>query len=128
MPGMPPAHMPPPPAPPKPPKPKPHWGFAVLGFVVAGVGSWAIGIAASYLASATDTPASFVGWIAFALEVALFVGMVVAWVRGRRNDLNGLRSFGIGGLMAYVATVLLSLLAVGACFISLGNGGNLLGN
>ena len=108
---------------PKPPKPKLHWGFAVLGFVVAGVASWGMGAAATALLGYTSWSVGLVGPIAIILEFALFAGMVIAAVEGRRNGNNSLRSFGIGGLVAYMATVLVSLLAVGACFVSIAGSG-----
>jgi hypothetical protein len=111
-------------------KPKLHWGFALLGLAATGLLSWGIAIGASAIGStlASDTAYNVIGPVAVLLEVALFAGMMFAWIRGRRHDENRLRSFGLGGLIAYLAMMLLSLLAVGACFVSLGTGGSLFGN
>jgi hypothetical protein len=109
---------------PEPPsKPKLHWGFALLGFAATGVLSVGItyGAAAVGSLSASTVALSIIGPITGLLEVAIFAGMVIAWVIGRDRD-NRLRSFGIGGLLTYLVVVLVSLLAVGACFVSLGTG------
>jgi hypothetical protein len=117
-----PTFVPPPPAPPRPPKQKLHWGFALLGFVTP----WPVVIAAAWGFSLIDDGSSALPG-ALAVGLIAFWLLVAAWISGRRSGNNRLRSYGIGGLVAYIATVLLSLLAVGACFISLGKG-SLFGN
>jgi len=104
-------------------KPKLHWGFALLGFVATGVLSVGIAYGAAAVDSLTapEAVSSATGPITLLLEVAVFAGMVIAWIVGRGRD-NRLRSFGIGGLLTYLVVVLISLLAAGACFLTLGTG------
>lgn len=116
---------------PEPPrKPTLQWGFALLGFVATGVLSLGITFGASVVGSsiASDLALNLLGPIALLLELAVFVGMLIAWIVGRSKGNNRLRSFGIGGLVMFLAAMLFSLLAVGACFVSLGTGGGLFGN
>lgn len=105
-----------------------HWQFALLGFAAAGALSLGIAIGAGVVGNTTDVALSIIGPIASLVELAVFVGIIVAWILGRRNGNNRLRSFGIGGLIAYTSMMLYGLLAVGACFVSLGMGGGLFGN
>ena len=102
-------------------------GFALLGFFTPWVANalilWVLTAAADALSNHPRIQAYSPG----VLEVAIVGGMWVAWVWGRRNGNNKLRSFGLGGLIAYAVAILLSLLVFGACWVIL-SGFNPTGN
>jgi hypothetical protein len=110
-------YQPLPPSSPKPPKQKLQWGFALLGFATP----WVVSFAGGWLLSVVDD-GSYTLVAGILLGLIVFGLMLAAWIVGRRNGDNRLRSFGIGGAVAYIATVLFSLLAVGACFLTYNSG------
>jgi len=112
------------------PRPKLHWGFVVLGFAATVLLSVGISLAAGVIFSfaGAGVGLNLVTPIAGLLELAVLVGMVIAVIAGRRRGSSRVFSLGIGGLSAYVAVMLLSLLLVGTCFVSLGTGSGLFGN
>jgi hypothetical protein len=106
-------------------KQKVHKGYAVLGFFTPWLVSAVFGFASSVFSNFYDLFNGLLPVIsASALGIGVFVGMLLAFLIGRRRGDNRLRSFGLGGLIAYAATVLFSLLAFGACFVLLGQVGN----
>lgn len=99
-----------------------HPGFLILGLVTPWLASALIGAVVNAL-SLTDFPAPGPGVLGAVLSLVVLVGIIVAFVRGRTTGNDKLRSFGLGGLISYAATILVSLLAFGACFVLAG--GNL---
>jgi hypothetical protein len=104
-------------------KRKLDWPFAVLGFFTPWVATLAIGLGFNAATDALSNHPRIMGYGPGAVEVAVFAGLLVAFVMGRRNGDNRLRSFGLGGLICYVAAVLLGLLVFGACFVILSGPG-----
>lgn len=135
---VPPAEQPapaePPAAPPAQPpagKPKVRWGFFALGFITPSAVYMLVASIVSTINDATDTaaglPGSLVAVVLSLATLGVAVGMIAAFVVGNRRENPRLRSFGLGGLISYAVTMLISLLAFGACLLTLGGTG-LLGN
>lgn len=100
-------------------KQKADWTFSVLGFFTPWVANIVLWMVFAAAADALSNHPRILAYSPVLLEVVVFAGMLVAFVWGRRSGNNKLRSFGFGGLIAYVSAVLLSLLAFGACFVIL---------
>jgi hypothetical protein len=92
-------------------------GLLILGLVTPWVLSALGGVLVNALAMAgLPTPGlSIIGGI---VPLGVLGGMIAAFVRGRATGNSGLRSFGLGGIISLAATMLLSLLAFGACFVT----------
>lgn len=109
------------PAPVQPPKRKLDPLFFILGLMAPWVlNSLAGGIGAGLLS--VVGPDGFAGGVTFyALSVLLplliLIGCLVLFIVGCTRGNERLRSFGLGGLIAYAATLLLGLLAFGSCLV-----------
>lgn len=103
-------------------KRKVHGGYFTLGFLTPiAVGGIMVGGAALLSMTNLGGPgAAILGIGGQALGAAVIVGMVVAMVVGTSKGNDRLRSYGLGGLVAYAAAALLSLLVFGACLVTLG--------
>lgn len=92
-------------------------GLLALGLITPWIAAGLTGALANGL-SMVGLPAFGLSAVASVLPLAVLVGMIVAFVRGRATGNANLRSFGLGGIISYVVTMLLSLLAFGACFVT----------
>lgn len=105
--------------PPGEPKPKLDWAFFALGFVTP----WLVGLlitAPGILGfAAGPVLASFGGLLIF----GMIAGQFAAWIIGRKNGNNRLRSWGLGGLAAFLVQLAAVLLFFGACLIAFQTGG-----
>ncbi|HET6352021.1 MAG TPA: hypothetical protein VFG89_07830 [Coriobacteriia bacterium] len=111
----------------KPPKKKIDWVFFVLGLLAPSVVLLIAGGLINWF-STIGAAVSLVGGLGGLLQLAVVGGAIAAYVVGNRTGNNRWRSFGIGALWSYIVYMLVALLAFGACLISLGSGGNFLGN
>ena len=103
----------------EPKKQKMDGGFGLLGFFTPWVANALIWWVFTAAADALSNHPRILAYSPVVLEVAVFAGLLVAFVWGRRNGDNRLRSFGLGGLIAYASAILIGLLAFGACFVLL---------
>lgn len=67
--------------------------------------------------SALAQPLGFLGGIAFVLAVPLFIMFLVLFLVGRQKGDVRMRSYGKGGLWAYVTVPLAILVAFGTCIV-----------
>jgi len=108
------------PTPPDAPKPKLDVGFFILGFVTP----WVVGgLGGLLLSGVASLGLAFVGTLGPLFFVAIFIGQIAAWLIGRTNGNNRLRSWGVGGVVAVMVMALAAMLFFGACLISLNNSG-----
>jgi len=101
--------------------------FALLGFFTPWVANALIWWVFTVAADALSNHPRILAYSPVVLEIAVFGGMLLAFVWGRSKGDNRLRSFGLGGLIAYVSAILIGLLAFGACWVILSGfrpGGN----
>lgn len=102
-------------APPPPPgaKPKMNWGFFVLGALSPFVIVSAIAVPLNFLniGVALGLLVGLLPWAVFFLFLYLFL-------RGRRKGDPRLRSYGLGGMWAYIVIPLTALIATGTCLIT----------
>lgn len=92
-------------------------GLLVLGLITPWIAAFLAGALANAL-SLVGLPAPGLSAVAAVIPLAVLIGVIAAFVRGRATGNAGLRSFGLGGIISYVVTMLLSLLAFGACFVT----------
>jgi uncharacterized BrkB/YihY/UPF0761 family membrane protein len=116
---------------PEPPvKPKTDGLFLALGLMAPIILMTVAGMLIPILGTIADTVGSgldqFLYMIPMGLEPLLFVAVLVSFIVGKANGNVRLKSFGLGGLVAYAAGALLLLLVFGSCLV-LGAGGGLLG-
>jgi hypothetical protein len=97
-----------------PPTPKRRlvWWAAALGFITPIVGV----VLAMVVSSFGPVPAVILGYGSPAI-------VLVAFVVGVAKPNDALRSFGVGGLVAYGVVMLVGLLLFGACVVTLGSQG-----
>lgn len=104
-----------PPTSPEPLKRKLSTGFFILGFVTPWLVAALTG-AATGLFGQMGAVSSF---FAVALPGGTFLAQLAAWVIGRSNGNDRLRSWGLGGMATAVLQALAVLLLFGACAIGL---------
>ena len=92
-------------------------GLLILGLITPWMAAVLTGALANAL-SVVGLPAAGLSAIAAVIPLVVLIVMIAAFVRGKATGNAGLRSFGLGGIISYVLTMLLSLLAFGACFVT----------
>jgi hypothetical protein len=94
-------------------------------------GFFALGLVTPLLAGALTTlPINIFGegapplaWLGSVLPIGVFVAQLIAWLVGRVNGNNRLRSWGLGGVASVAMMALAGLLLFGACMLTLGASG-----
>jgi hypothetical protein len=105
------------------PKRKLNGGFFVLGLLTP----WAVSGLTAIPLSIFGANGTAVGLAGLSLlPLIVLVAQLVAWLVGRSNGNNRLRSWGLGGMASLAVTTLAGLLFFGACMLTL-NGNNMLG-
>lgn len=114
-----------PPAPPgaAQPKQKLNVAFFILGFVTP----WLAGAIVSFALGTLAGGFPALGVIGGALPLALIAAQLAAWLIGRSNGNNRLRSWGLGGVVSVAVQMLAALLFFGACLLNIGGLQNQLG-
>lgn len=96
---------------PTPPKRKLSIGFFILGFATP----WVVGALTSALMGVFAGIGVVGSFLAIAPPGVTFLAQLAAWVIGRTNGNDRLRSWGLGGVATVALLVLAVLLLFGAC-------------
>ncbi len=107
----------------QPPKQKLNIGFFILGFVTPWLATAIVSVPLGTLTG--SFPA--LGVVGGALPLAVIAAQLAAWLIGRSNGNNRLRSWGLGGVISVAVQVLAAMLFFGACMLNIGGLQNQLG-
>jgi hypothetical protein len=98
-------------------------GFFILGFVTPWLATAIVSVPLGALTG--SFPA--LGVVGGALPLAVIAAQLAAWLIGRSNGNNRLRSWGLGGVISVAVQVLAAMLFFGACLLNIGGLQNQLG-